>query len=363
MYSTLDKWDSLASTSNLQNNAVGRDVVAAACLLRTSSALRTKIRKNDQIYSMEKWLREVITQNPDWEGKEFFSKEVEEASLVLGNFRAYDAEMDNRNFFTRDKNGKLSKSIAMRLNFIRTLTATVGSTKEIEMVVLELLLMAKGKVGKKPISFKNLDKYLCDVERLALWMALSRPSAQLRYNRCFELLDVIQGTTKNEDFIAITQEEQSMLREELVCFEFGQSASGRKIATAILGRLNAHLLHESKEDPPLSSALHLEHVLPLKGTKKMWGDDWPDQDDREKWVHRLGNLVLLSNKGSAKDVKMDFNTKKERFMTESLPLTNNVADMDAWNKGEHFPSSRCPLEILFYSLLINPLLQNYYDYI
>ena len=336
MYSTLDKWDNLASTPDLESNSVGRDVVAAACLLRTSSALRTKIRKNDQIYSMERWLREVLIQNPDWEGKDFFLKEVQEASLVLGNFRFFDAEKDNHNFFARDRNGKLSKSITMRLNFIRALTTTVGATKEIEMVVLELLLQTKGKVGKKPISFKILDKYLCDVERLALWMALSRPSAQLRYKRCFELLDLIQGTVKDDDFVTLTQEEQSMLREELVCFEFGQSAAGRKIATAILGRLNSHLLNEIQDDTQLPSKVFLEHVLPIKGTKKMWGEDWPDQEDREKWVHRLGNLVLLSSKASARDVKMDFNTKKERFQTESWPLTKNVSDMSAWNKGEDF---------------------------
>ena len=44
-----------------------------------------------------------------------------------------------------------------------------------------------------------------------------------------------------------------------------------------------------KNDAPQDStvAIFLEAILPVKGTKKALGEDWPEQEEHDKWVHRF----------------------------------------------------------------------------
>lgn len=328
MYKTFDAWDSLASISDLDNGSVGRGTVSDACLLRASTELKNKIRKNDQVYSLERWLRHDVIQN-NYEGHVFYEKKIEPAALYLGQFR--EGEFNLFGFYTRNKGTKAWKSITMRLRFLRDLTSNISSTKEVEMLVLELLLRAGKSNGKEAMILANLDIHLHQVEKLAMLIALTRPSVAERYEKCFSYLDVIEaGDTKTG---AISEEDMSSLREALVVTEFGASASGKKIAIALLKRLNEHVLSDDgKNDVPQdSTAAYLEAILPVKGTKKAWGEDWPDQEEHDKWVHRLGNLVLLSNKPTAKESKMAFDDKKNRFRAEVWPITAGVSTIDAWN--------------------------------
>ena len=124
----------------------------------------------------------------------------------------------------------------------------------------------------------------------------------------------------------------------MVSFDFGATPTGRKIATALLERLNAYTLlgdDEKQEAASLSSGggRTVEHILPVQATKKMWGDDWPDDNDREFWVHRLGNLALLSKKASTIQSRLDFVSKKERYEKEVWPLTKDVVKFEVWNRN------------------------------
>ena len=109
---------SLSSSSSGNSNniqSVGRDVISSACLLRASAALRTKIRSRggDEVYEWERWLRRELwlrnsnqqvslqeqqkqkqdeeknvqveqvqkRQQKPWQGKDFFHKEIQPASI------------------------------------------------------------------------------------------------------------------------------------------------------------------------------------------------------------------------------------------------------------------------------------------
>mmetsp|Transcript_24186 Transcript_24186/g.28018 ORF Transcript_24186/g.28018 Transcript_24186/m.28018 type:complete len:242 (-) Transcript_24186:144-869(-) len=222
----------------------------------------------------------------------------------------------------------------MRLNFLRLMTTTVSSTKDAEMVILELLLRACGTLGEKGTPLAQLDKQLHGVEILVLWMALSKPTARERYEKCFEFLDVIESVRLNINLIS--QEEKSEIREALVVNEFGSTASGKRVAIAILKRINCYVNELKGSDKnliDLKTDYHLEHILPLTATKKAWGESWPDKDERSKWVNRLGNFAIVSNKPTALEAKKPFDVKKERFAEEAWPLTNELAEMNAWNSN------------------------------
>jgi|AntRauTorckE5430_2_1112549.scaffolds.fasta_scaffold04601_2 hypothetical protein len=327
MYKTFDAWDKLAAISDLDNGSVGRNIVADACLLRAMAELRTKIRKRDQVYLLERWLRMDVVENKH-EGNVFYKKKVEPASLLLGQYR--EGNFNLFGFYARSKGTKGWKSIVMRLKFLREMTTNIPSTKEIEAIILELLLRAGNSEGDEPMNFTDLDAYLHEVEQLGLWMALTKPSAAERSEKVFHFLDGIDGSGK---LSAITHEDKSSLRESLVVTEFGSSAAGKKVAIALLKRLNAFVLsqHGSEDLINNASETYLESILPVKASKKAWGESWPDFDEREKWVNRLGNLAIISNKATAREAKMAFSDKKVRYANEVYPLTLGITEMEQWN--------------------------------
>ncbi len=328
MYKTFDKWDNIASTADIDNGSVGRKTVSDACLLRATAELREKIRKRDELYSLERWLRRDVIENQQ-EGHVFFIKKIEPASLKLGQYR--EGTFNLFGFYAKSKGKEQWNSITMRLRFLREMTNNIPATREAEVVILELLLRANGSEGDKNMDLSDLDEYLHKVEQLALWMALTKPTAAEKSKKIFAFLDGIVSPDKQADKVeAISQEDKSSLREALVVSEFGSSAAGKKLAIVLLKRLNAFVLAQ-KGEPVSTGDAYLESILPLRATKKGWGQDWPDIEEREKWVNRLGNLAIVSNKATARDAKKPFNEKKERYSSEAFPLTSGLAEMETWN--------------------------------
>lgn len=330
MYKTFDGWDHLASTPDIDNGSVGRDTVSDACFLRATTVLRTKIRKREILLSLERWLRRDVLENKR-EGNIFYKKKIEPASLTLGQYRNGDFHLFG--FYSRIKDQKMWVSVVMRLSFLRLMTNSVASTKDLEMVVLDLLLRACGAEGKgKPMQIKELDQQLHGLEILALWMAIAKPSVNKRYEMCFEFLDAIENG--KEDVNLISQADKSAIREALVVNEFGSTAAGKRIAVAILKRINCHVQAESGEGSRMIESMadhHLELILPSKATKKAWGHTWPDKEEQAKWVNRIGNFAIVSSKPTAPETRMPFSSKKERFRIETWPLTASLVEVDEWD--------------------------------
>ena len=324
MYDTFDKWDALASTPDAELGSVGRDTVAAACMLRASAALRAKIRKNEQALSLEKWLRKDLIEN-GYEGKEFYEKNVEPASRALDIY--IDGSFDSFQFVANcgKEDNKLISAIKMRLSFLRSLTMGIAATKEAEILILDLLLRAEGD-GTKALALAELDSCLASIETLAIWMAVSRPSPMVRNKRVFDLLGDMSTHV-------VTDEEKAQLKEDLSQFAFGASPAGKKLAISLLQRLNSHLLaNAGKESSEMLSHNHVEHILPTNTYRKYWMDQWPNEEMKTLWTHRLGNLALMSRKSTAKESNNVFGEKKERYEKESAPLTQHLAEIDTWNK-------------------------------
>lgn len=66
-----------------------------------------------------------------------------------------------------------------------------------------------------------------------------------------------------------------------------------------------------------------------------WAAWWPDEERREEWVHRVGNLVLLSRRKNTQALNYDFDVKKEKYFqsrggVSSFAITTQVLAKDAW---------------------------------
>lgn len=376
MYLTFDRWDSLAaepSIATLGDNSlqsaeqtitpVGRDIIAAACLLRSSAALRTKIRSGggDEVYEWERWLRHVLwLQNQElaegqptkgggsiqtsWQGKDFFSQEIEPASLALYRFRT--GHWDEFNFLAaKSKMGddqNRNARVRVNLNFLKDIIASAGSAKESEILVLELLIRAEehAAAGDDALLSRYLDDFLPLIERWSLWMALSRPSPMQRHARVFSLLDAMADVDSVASFEHSSgYDDMETLKECMNNYKFGATASGKRLAAAILNRMNAHLMMKDGTEVPDDQESAVDAILPEKLPK---GSDWDQhwtEEQHEEWIHCLGNLVLISKnsarggkRGGKKDVdSTSWEAKLKVYKKETWPLTHELNDLSMWS--------------------------------
>lgn len=390
MYAAFDRWDALAvepssssssssSVSSASMNgsgdasdnsdsssikSVGRDIISSTCNLRASAALRTKIRSRggDEVYEWERWLRQELwlqnqrlsqeeegaqkKQSPSdpasapllqpWQGQDFFGEEIEPASIALYKFRT--GQWDEFAFLSKSKNGKMTKkqreTTVARLNFLRDITAGIASAKEAEIVVLELLLRAEdddGGGGGSGMLSRYLDEILPLIEKWTLWMALTRPSPMQRHARVFSLLDAMDDFDSVGSLGLLESEMIQALKDSMDTYEFGASAGGKRLATAILKRMSAHLLVEERKNVPKdgndSTTVELIHQ-----------QHWTSEEEREEWSNRIGNLALVSStpprnsrtrKGSSDSSSWE--SKRKRYKKEPWLMSRQLAELDQWD--------------------------------
>jgi hypothetical protein len=76
-------------------------------------------------------------------------------------------------------------------------------------------------------------------------------------------------------------------------------------------------------------------VLPQNPPENsQWLQWWTDEEERENWVHCLGNLVLLSRRKNSQARNYDFETKKDKYFKKKgvspFALTTEVLNEDKW---------------------------------
>ncbi|KAL9183212.1 hypothetical protein ACHAXT_004999 [Thalassiosira profunda] len=353
MYDTFDKWDALAAEPSPSlspatpavNGAdpeittpVGRDIVAAACLLRASAALRAKIRSRggDEVFEWERWIRRELWQQnqrpPEdgdkskeeptpWQGKDFFVEEVAPASVALYKFRL--GKWDEFAFFNKTGKGKLTKqqkAVAIaRFSLLRDVTMGVAAAKEAEIAVLELILRLEDSTTSAATFSRYLYEFLPLLERWTLWMALARPSPMQRHSTTFALLDSMDGASTLADTSEIIQ----WLRKCTDEYEFGATAGGKRLAAAILRRMNAHLITEEKKNVPSEEKAAASSVELIR-------QDWSSEGEKEEMANRLGNLALVTSTSSQRKAN-----NKSYYPSRLLPSSS------AHLVSSLVPSRRC----------------------
>jgi hypothetical protein len=71
------------------------------------------------------------------------------------------------------------------------------------------------------------------------------------------------------------------------------------------------------------SVLTVEHVLPqTPSADSQWMVDFPDEIARERWVHKLANLVLLTRRKNSQAGNLDFKAKKENYFRSKGGIAN-----------------------------------------
>ncbi len=97
---------------------------------------------------------------------------------------------------------------------------------------------------------------------------------------------------------------------------------GRRYCRYILLKIDLEYHgHTTKFSPP--ETISIEHILPqTPNTSSQWVSDFTEQD-REKWINRLGNLILLSRRKNTAQSNLDYPQKKEKYFKKNVELFSN----------------------------------------
>jgi hypothetical protein len=87
----------------------------------------------------------------------------------------------------------------------------------------------------------------------------------------------------------------------------------------------------------LPDEISVEHILPqTPGKASQWLKDFTDAQ-REVWLHRLGNLMLLSRRKNTSLGNLDFADKRVRYFedrVESLPNSQRLLALGTFTLGD-----------------------------
>ncbi len=174
--------------------------------------------------------------------------------------------------------------------------------------------------------------FFSDLVRLAAGMMILRANVNQRIDRYASLLTAIEN---NDDLYAsgsplqLTKQEQKDIITALNGDLYGWGH-----CKYVLLRLNEALSTGGvKTDYTIFS---IEHVLPqTPKSNSQWLTWFPDEVEREKYVHQLGNLVPLGRKKNSEAQNYDFAIKKEKYFklktgVSPFPLTTLVINETEW---------------------------------
>lgn len=82
-----------------------------------------------------------------------------------------------------------------------------------------------------------------------------------------------------------------------------------------------------------ANAVNLEHVYPQNADPEAW-PDFSSKDESDRWIYRLGNMVLLPAGKNSSLGNKGFEEKAKIFQTSELELTREVGKVRHWSPNE-----------------------------
>lgn len=173
------------------------------------------------------------------------------------------------------------------------------------------------------------------LERLAAAMHICGKNVNERIERYAPIIEALQKADHSiqepVSAVELTTEEKAAMRSVLDGKIYWLSARRRNY---LILRLDSFLTDGAATYDP--SVLTIEHVLPQTvDAKSEWAQTWPDSVIRDEWVHRIANLVPLTQKRNSEASNFDFSRKKSAYFggrqgVSSYVLTTQVLNTTQW---------------------------------
>lgn len=176
--------------------------------------------------------------------------------------------------------------------------------------------------------------FLRKLERLAACMHICAYDVNARIERYAVLLRALEknhSMAEPVSAVELTDAEKQTMRNVLQGDIYTMTARRRNY---LILRLDSFLVDGAATYDP--TVLTIEHVLPQTMPEgSVWSAHWPEAADRQAWVHRLANLVPLTQRRNSQAQNYDFERKKKAYFggkqgVSSYALTTQVLNTPSW---------------------------------
>ena len=204
----------------------------------------------------------------------------------------------------------------------------LGRIDNTDWIPPAILFMARNKSDAN-----LLFRFFADLERLAAFLMTCRFGINERIERYGKVLDAIEQGTD------LYHSDSPLQLSDAECQSFVKELNGDiylqipKRRLFLLLRLDSALSDGSASYD--HSVISIEHVLPQNPpASSQWCEWFPTQELRDRWVHRLGNLLLLNHKKNSSASNYSFEKKKKAYFTKGgvspFPLTTQAVGKTEW---------------------------------
>jgi len=194
------------------------------------------------------------------------------------------------------------------------------------------------------------------LERLAAYMhicAYDVNSRIERYARVLRALEQPHSIADPVEGVELTEHEKKVFLQHLQGDIYLMTARRRNY---LILRLDSFLADGAATYDP--KVLTIEHVLPqsiAKGSE--WSSQWPDVLDQLNWLHKLANLVPLTQRRNSQAQNFDFERKKKAYFggkqgISSYVLTTQVLNTPSWTPAVVKQRQQHLIEVLADSWLL-----------
>lgn len=177
-------------------------------------------------------------------------------------------------------------------------------------------------------------QFLIKLERLAIGLAIKKTHINhriKRYSKIIQAIEENQNLSKVDSPLQLTNIEQ----RNIINILNGDLYQMGKKALYILLRLNTYL-SDGCPDYDGYETITIEHILPQNPPSNSQWDEWfPTEEERDKYVHCLGNLVLLSRERNSSAQNYEYEVKKDKYINN--PTTIFALTIQAIKEKEWTP--------------------------
>ena len=170
------------------------------------------------------------------------------------------------------------------------------------------------------------------LERLAAFLHVCAKNVNQRIVRYAEVISAMENShsmTSPIRAIELRDEEKKEMKRVLNGNIYEMPSRRRNY---IILRLDSFVADAGAEYD--RSQLTVEHVLPQTvNAGSEWAQWWPNEEDREQWMHRIANLVPLNRNRNSAASNYCFQRKKEEYFdrgTTPYALTGQVVNKKEW---------------------------------
>lgn len=284
------------------------------------SHIRTILVKEKARYDLLKEFEDNIYK------KHLLEKGKETFELLKSYKEHYDTIFSGNNY-------DLNKNWAFD-NLISVLEDTSLSDIWVPPLLMYLKVFGKNNINDFLIKLDN--KFSAD------WIARETPT--VRFQAMAKIIEEIERCNNDSSLPTKNEKINSLLKSDSFKFKFNDfiyqikssDIYGKGFARYLLRKID-YLLNKPSYTERRNSYknMSIEHILPQNPKENsQWLKDFTNEQ-REEWVNKLGNLVLISRIKNASQGRLDFMDKKSKYFDKNIETFPNslkvMQENEKWN--------------------------------